>query len=158
MKSCRLTSQSHLLHPPRRAQALPRRFGALAPDDFAECDCLVVMGTSLQAAHISVDLACISLDLPISLPVRRPSMQVRPFALLVDFPSAGTPRLLINRHRVGPFRLPPPDCETPAGDAVFEGDCDAGVAALATLAGWRDELDARAARARALRFRAPRTT
>ena len=158
MKSCRLTSQSHLLHPPRRAQALPRRFGALAPDDFAECDCLVVMGTSLQAAHISVDLACISLDLPTSLPIRRPSVQVRPFALLVDFPSAGTPRLLINRHRVGPFRLPPPDCETPAGDAVFEGDCDAGVAALATLAGWRDELDARAARARALRFRAPRTT
>ena len=152
MKSCRLTSQNHPLHPPRRAQALPHRFGALAPDDFAECDCLVVMGTSLQAAHISVDLACISLDLPISLPVRRPSMQVRPFALLVDFPSAGTPRLLINRHRVGPFRLR--DCEThgetPAGDAVFEGDCDAGVAALAALAGWGDELDARAARARAV--------
>ena len=150
MKSCRLTSQNHLLHRPRRAQALPRRFGALAPDDFAECDCLVVMGTSLQAAHISVDLACISLDLPTSLPIRRPSVQVRPFALLVDFPSAGTPRLLINRHRVGPFRLPPPDCETPAGDAVFEGDCDAGVAALAALAGWGDELDARAARARAV--------
>ena len=40
-----------------------------------------------------------------------------------------------------------PRSETPAGDAVFEGDCDAGVAALAALAGWGNELDARAARA-----------
>ena len=89
------------------------------------------------------------------------SLQVRPFASLVDFPSAGTPRLLINRFRVGPFARTPmtvkawsavygnerPRSETPAGDAVFEGDCDAGVAALAALAGWGNELDARAARA-----------
>ena len=30
-------------------EALPERFGRLAPVDFGECDLLIVMGTSLQA-------------------------------------------------------------------------------------------------------------
>jgi len=115
-------------------EALPRRFAAMAPDDFDACDLLLVMGTSLK---------------------------VQPFASLVGFPNVGTPRLLINRERVGPFAtLPDPTdggAEVAAAsaasgggvsvgsgvDVFFQGDCDAGVAQLALLAGFGGELDAR---------------
>ena len=52
-------------------EALPRRFGELAPVDFDACDLLIIMGTSLK---------------------------VQPFASLTHFPNRGTPRLLINRE------------------------------------------------------------
>jgi len=87
-------------------EALPRRFGQLAPADFEVCDLLVVMGTSLQ---------------------------VQPFASLTNFPEPGTPRLLINRE------LPPGcgfDLESKvSSDVFYQGDCDDGVAELASLAG-----------------------
>lgn len=104
-------------------EPLPERFGELVPEDFAQCDLLIVMGTSLK---------------------------VRPFALLPEFPNRGTPRLLINRQRVGPFTFqcdrgahdPPAELARPTTDVFFEGDCDAGVRELARLAGMGDELTA----------------
>ena len=55
-------------------EQLPSRFIQCLQRDFGECDLLLVMGTSLV---------------------------VQPFASLIDRPRPGTPRLLINRERVG---------------------------------------------------------
>ena len=79
-------------------EALPRRFFECAQRDFQQCDLLLVMGTSLV---------------------------VQPFASLIDQPRPGTPRLLINREKVGvssfgmggaPRRAPPPS--EPSGPMV----------------------------------------
>jgi len=59
-------------------EQLPERFGRLVPADFDACDLLLVMGTSLQ---------------------------VQPFASLVDMPARDVPRLLINRELVGSFDI-----------------------------------------------------
>jgi len=51
----------------------------------------------------------------------------------------GTPRLLINRERVGGFSF---DFSAGSTDTHYMGDCDAGVRELARLVGWEAELDA----------------
>ena len=59
---------------------LPERFGEKASEDFPKCDLLIVAGTSLA---------------------------VHPFAGLVGEVDEGTPRLLVNREKVGEwFSLP----------------------------------------------------
>lgn len=71
------------------------------------------------------------------------SLQVQPFASLVGAVGPATPRLLINRERVG---------EDPFGrgfdfggafgdptDFFAQGDCDDAVAAIVALAGWGEE-------------------
>ena len=69
------------------------------------------------------------------------SLQVHPFASLITMVSKGTPRMLINRERVGEYY--------PKGfqfnsvntkDVFIEGDCDAGCIKLADAMGWGDEL------------------
>mmetsp|Transcript_563 Transcript_563/g.1665 ORF Transcript_563/g.1665 Transcript_563/m.1665 type:complete len:84 (-) Transcript_563:570-821(-) len=67
------------------------------------------------------------------------SLQVMPFASLVNFAPSSAPRLLINREAVGPFAA----CgggDAPDGYFFFEADCDAGVTKLAQLAGMESEL------------------
>ena len=68
------------------------------------------------------------------------SLQVQPFASLIRYPPAGTPRLLINREKVG---------EHPGGfnfnnrstqDVALLGDCDAGCMKLAEALGWDEDL------------------
>lgn len=94
-------------------EALPRRFFELVPDDFEDCDLLLVMGTSLK---------------------------VQPFASLVEFVHDGTPRLLINREMVGENSFD--FFGDGSADVFFQGDCDAGVLELARLAGFADRLGA----------------
>jgi hypothetical protein len=84
--------------------------------DVATCDVLVVLGTSLQ---------------------------VQPFAGVVDLVRPRTPRLLINRERVGTSRdggrtglVFGPG----SWDVYWEGACDAGATRLAELLGLRDAL------------------
>jgi len=76
---------------------------------------------------------------------------VQPFASLANFPDRGTPRLLINRERVGPFTFGSAEAfgvqgaaapAQPITDVWYQGDCDAGVRELARLAGMGDELEA----------------
>lgn len=62
------------------------------------------------------------------------SLTVHPFASLPQFASEGTPRLLINKERVGDFGSRP-------DDVVFLGACDEGVRKLSDALGWRDELE-----------------
>jgi len=97
---------------------LPERFFQLQKEDLALCDLLVVMGTSLQ---------------------------VSPFNTLLSLTHESVPRLLINREPVGSckelaggFNFNPfdGDCQ----DVFFEGDCDAGVEALAERLGWLKDL------------------
>ncbi len=121
-------------------ESLPPRFDQMAMKDFARrstsssslsametirtCDLLIVMGTSLQ---------------------------VHPFAGLINLPGPAVPRLLINNECVGVY--PPPlnqhrgfDFEGTAQavrrDAFYKGGCDQGVLELCRLLGWEDEFTA----------------
>ena len=83
------------------------------------------------------------------------SLKVQPFASLVTAADRVTPRLLINRELVGTpddivhlLGLRDPraiNANLPANtrDVFCAGDCDEQVASLASLLGWRAELDAR---------------
>ena len=80
-------------------------------EDLRKCDLLIVIGKSLQ---------------------------VHPFASLVDYVPEDTPRLLIYREAVGPFaRLK----KGRGRDAFWEGDADVGVKKMAEALGWAEELE-----------------
>eukprot|EP00873_Tetraselmis_striata_P007124 jgi/Tetstr1/427388/TSEL_017552.t1 len=108
---------------------LPMRFFQYYESDLGGADLLIVMGTSLK---------------------------VNPFAALIDMVGDDTPRLLINREKAGERRGEPDLLAMMQGrgaggfvfgegnyrDALFLGDCDNGVAELASLLGWEDDLKA----------------
>ncbi|CAG8800486.1 5439_t:CDS:2, partial [Racocetra fulgida] len=83
--------------------------------DFDSCDLLIVAGTSLQ---------------------------VQPFASLIDYVRYNAPRLLINREKYGTgggFDFD--GISSPARrDIFYGGSCDDGVLELAELLGWKEEL------------------
>jgi len=104
---------------------LPARFFQLMAEDMPKCDLLIVIGTSLQ---------------------------VQPFASLVNKVPSTTPRLLINNEEVGKmnpqlallgiregFRF---GHSSNYRDISLIGDCQKGVLQLAELLGWKDELQA----------------
>ncbi|XP_017035669.1 NAD-dependent protein deacetylase Sirt2 [Drosophila kikkawai] len=102
---------------------LPPRFYTCPDEDFKDCDLLIIMGTSLE---------------------------VQPFASLVQRPGPRCVRLLINRDAVGQASFVPwmdphersllYNKSNNTRDVAFLGDCDAGVLALAKALGWEDEL------------------
>lgn len=98
-------------------QSLPEKFYD-SLDLFDEADLLIVIGTSLQ---------------------------VQPFASLVDAVNSEVPRLLINREPAGVFQsrrgYELRGKTKKKRDAVWLGDCDGGVEKLAELLGWGKELD-----------------
>eukprot|EP01122_Echinamoeba_exundans_P013977 TRINITY_DN6229_c0_g1_i1.p1 TRINITY_DN6229_c0_g1~~TRINITY_DN6229_c0_g1_i1.p1 ORF type:complete len:781 (-),score=153.69 TRINITY_DN6229_c0_g1_i1:97-2439(-) len=116
-------------------EGLPARFNDLQQADFAKCDLVIVMGTSLQ---------------------------VYPFAGLVTKAAATVPRLMINGDLVGPFRgidhwkiegpgkdpefvkltpdLPNREIQ-PYRDVAVVSDIDVGIAKLAQYLGWEAELN-----------------
>ncbi|CAG8488529.1 6194_t:CDS:2 [Ambispora gerdemannii] len=100
-------------------ESLPKTFFQRIPD-FKECDLLIVLGTSLQ---------------------------VQPFASLIDSVPETTPRLLINREAVGVYGISgygfdfEGKYQNYRRDAFFAGACDEGVRLLAKLCGWESELD-----------------
>lgn len=100
-------------------EQLPKTFFEKAASDLPACDLLLVLGTSLV---------------------------VQPFASLVGETRPGTPRLLINRDRVGdssPFNPRGFEFDRPdSSDGLFLGDCDDAVHELAELLGWQGELKA----------------
>lgn len=68
------------------------------------------------------------------------SLQVMPFAGLVERVSRSTPRLLINREAVGPFEYLRHN-RTRGSDSLWLGDADDGVRALVEELGWAEEFD-----------------
>jgi NAD+-dependent protein deacetylase sirtuin 2 len=96
-------------------EQLPRKFHELHPRDFKECDALIVMGTSLQ---------------------------VMPFAGLINSVRPNVPRLLINRdacgvsgHATKGFDFSG-EYQKYRRDALFMGTCDEGARRLLQLLGW----------------------
>ncbi|CAG8640329.1 5942_t:CDS:2 [Acaulospora morrowiae] len=83
-------------------------------DDFLYCDLLIVIGTSLQ---------------------------VQPFASLVDRVESPTIRLLINREPIYEYFDFEGIYSEISRDAFYKGDCDDGIRKLAELIGWQDELE-----------------
>ena len=80
-------------------------------EDFDECDCLIVSGSSLQVA---------------------------PFSLLPSFCPNDCPRVLINRELVGDWNR---KIYNNYRDVALLGDCDSIYLHLAELMGFRDELE-----------------
>ncbi|KAJ3034827.1 NAD-dependent protein deacetylase sirtuin-2, partial [Rhizophlyctis rosea] len=101
-------------------ESLPERFHSLLQDDFQRCDLLIVVGTSLQ---------------------------VMPFAGLINHVNEHVPRLLINREICGVTGSAfsgfdfEGDVQKYRRDARFLGDCDEGCRRLAELLGWGEELE-----------------
>lgn len=104
---------------------LPETFYTLPAKDFNKCDLLIIMGTSLE---------------------------VQPFASLIDRAGPKCVRLLINRTKVGNdfggigswFMMGPGlmfDNPKNTRDIAYIGDCDDGCWALAEALGWKDELN-----------------
>jgi NAD-dependent deacetylase sirtuin 2 len=89
-------------------ESLPDRFYQLSQDDFAECDLVIVIGTSLA---------------------------VYPFAGLPTYVGKECPRLLINRELVGNFRHGKPDN---VRDAFYCGNADDGCLLLADAMGKKE--------------------
>jgi len=104
-------------------EALPMRFFGLVPQDFSDCDLLLIMGTSLI---------------------------VEPFASLTGRVGSRVPRLLINRDKAG--KCDPLMARLGFGsgleydernnyrDVFWQGSCDDGCIKFAELLGWGDEL------------------
>ena len=87
------------------------RFKKSLHSDLGSCDLLIVMGTSLQVAPVS---------------------------LIPEMVSSRTPRVLLNRELVGDFV--PPGVDGNNRDIFEEGDCDDSVKKLCSYLGWEDEL------------------
>ena len=98
-------------------EQMPKDFIENRVDDFNECDCLVVMGTSLQ---------------------------VFPFSALVDLTRKDCPRLLINRDLVGDWQLSEVNPEAylrhNKRDVALKGDCDQACLKLVEELGFKNEL------------------
>lgn len=104
-------------------ERLPDRFFQLSEEDFARCDLLIIIGTSLQ---------------------------VQPFAGLVDKVHNSIPRLLINLEKCGQGNLMSKllglgcgldfDSEANFRDVALIGTCDQGCSEMAERLGWKDEL------------------
>nr|XP_046249013.1 NAD-dependent protein deacetylase sirtuin-3 [Scatophagus argus]XP_046249014.1 NAD-dependent protein deacetylase sirtuin-3 [Scatophagus argus] len=87
---------------------LPQKY-FLHTKDFPKADLLIIMGTSLQ---------------------------IEPFASLVNTVRSTVPRLLLNRHAVGPFEKVP----LRRGDHMELGDLEVTVRRFAEMLGWSDEI------------------
>ena len=105
-------------------ESLPSRFAEMRARDLAECDLLIVLGTSLAVAPVST---------------------------LPDGVHPLCPRLVINRERTERALPPGHDGDAPGfrfgradnyRDVFVKRDVDDGVRELCDLLGWRAELDA----------------
>lgn len=82
--------------------------------DLNECDCLIVMGTSLK---------------------------VRPFSMLTKAVKRDVPRLLINRDLVGDWQFYEQYPDHNYRDVSIIDTCDNGCLKFADLLGWRNDLE-----------------
>nr|XP_057932678.1 NAD-dependent protein deacetylase sirtuin-3 isoform X2 [Doryrhamphus excisus] len=88
---------------------LPQKY-FLHAKDFPKADLLIIMGTSLQ---------------------------IEPFASLVNTLRSTVPRLLLNRHAVGPFERVP----LRRGDHMELGDLENTVRRFAEMLGWNNDIE-----------------
>lgn len=65
------------------------------------------------------------------------TLQIEPFASLVNTVRSTVPRLLLNRHAVGPFKRVP----LRRGDHMELGDLEVTVRRFAGMLGWSSEIE-----------------
>lgn len=109
------------------AKTIPRCYeckGLVKPE-------IVFFGEQLPAAFFEARSLPAEADLCI---VMGTSLTVQPFASLPSMCRSTTPRILINKERVGGLG-------TSADDVLVLGDCDEGVRKLAKACGWLNELE-----------------
>jgi NAD-dependent deacetylase sirtuin 2 len=95
-------------------EQMPENFIKSYRKDFSQCDCLIVMGTSLQ---------------------------VMPFGMLHTFVDEECPRLLINREAVSDWELYETDSDKlNPRDVMYKGDCHEGCLKIADELGFKEEL------------------
>lgn len=92
---------------------------------------IVFFGEQLPAAFFQARSLPAEADLCIVLGT---SLTVQPFASLPSMCRTSTPRILINKERVGSLGAS-------ADDVLILGDCDEGVRKLAEACGWLEELE-----------------
>lgn len=109
---------------------LPQKY-FLHTKDFPKADLLIIMGTSLQVVSCAL-----TRFLGSYLPTRA-MFQIEPFASLVNTVRSTVPRLLLNRHAVGPFERIP----LRRGDHVELGDLENSVRRFAQMLGWNEEIE-----------------
>lgn len=109
---------------------LPQKY-FLHTQDFPKADLLIIMGTSLQ-----VRSRARGQHAPAVSPMPR-SPQIEPFASLVNTVRSSVPRLLLNRHAVGPFQRVP----LRRGDHMELGDLAVTVRRFAEMLGWSGEIE-----------------
>lgn len=110
------------------AKTIPRCYackGLVKPE-------IVFFGEQLPASFFQARSLPAEADLCIVLGT---SLTVQPFASLPSMCRDATPRILINKERVGGLG-------TSADDVLILGDCDEGVRKLAKACGWLGELEA----------------
>lgn len=110
------------------ARTIPRCYdckGLVKPE-------IVFFGEQLPAGFFEARSLPAEADLCI---VMGTSLTVQPFASLPSMCRDATPRILINKERVGGLG-------TSADDVLILGDCDEGVRKLAEACGWLHELEA----------------
>lgn len=110
---------------------LPQKY-FLHTNDFPKADLLIVMGTSLQ---VNLDICLKWLDSWLQTP--NLAFQIEPFASLVNTVRSTVPRLLLNRHAVGPFQKVP----LRRGDYVELGNLEDTVRRFAEMLGWSHEIE-----------------
>lgn len=94
-------------------ESLPSRFSKLLHKDLKSTDLLLVMGTSLMVAPVS---------------------------LIPEMVEKKCNRVLFNREVVGDFEIPLSYSHWNQRDVIEQGDCDSTVTRLCQLLGWHDEL------------------
>ena len=92
-------------------ESLPVRYQKCIREDLVKTDLLIVMGTSLKVAPVS---------------------------LIPEMVNTSCRRVLFNRELVGDFV--PPGVHGNYRDVFWEGDCDDGIRKLCELLGWETEL------------------
>lgn len=128
---------------------LPQEY-FLHSKDFPKADLLIIMGTSLQVNVFNLDsditvafhAFCEQLnhERRYCISEKKPNtnmFQIEPFASLVNTVRSTVPRLLLNRHAVGPFEKVP----LRRGDHMELGDLEVTVRRFAEMLGWNIEIE-----------------
>lgn len=115
---------------------LPQKY-FLHTKDFPKADLLIIMGTSLKVSFNFIFFLSVVKSESHLIFNKDFCFQIEPFASLVNTVRSTVPRLLLNRHAVGPFERVP----LRRGDHMELGDLADSVRRFAEILGWSGEIE-----------------
>lgn len=115
---------------------LPQKY-FLHTKDFPKADLLIIMGTSLKVSFNFILILSVVKSESHLIFNKDFCFQIEPFASLVNTVRSTVPRLLLNRHAVGPFERVP----LRRGDHMELGDLADSVRRFAEILGWSGEIE-----------------